>query len=202
MNLAHPEELAPLTVYLNMWQHPDRQGYPVLLIKTASNHLNVEALRKIVNSHGREYVDRVRTISEEKDGALMENKLLAYLSEAFSGLALAMAATGLFGVLSYYVASRTNEIGLRMALGAKRLQIQWMVVGQVARVLVIGIGAGLLCSLIVARTIRNLLFGVRGNDPIPVVLACAVLGLTCLCAAWLPARRASRVDPILALRHD
>ncbi|MDQ2711736.1 MAG: ABC transporter permease [Acidobacteriota bacterium] len=202
LNLAHPEQLAPFTAYINIWQHPDRQGYPVLLIKTASSSLNLEALRKIVDSRGHEYVYRVRTLVDEKDGALMENKLLAYLSEAFSGLALAMAATGLFGLLSYQVANRTSEIGLRMALGAQRAQIQWMIVRQIIAVVTIGSAVGLFCSLGVARMIQGLLFGVSPYNPRLLALSCAVLGATALLAAWLPARRASSVDPLTALRHE
>ncbi len=202
MDLAHPEQVAPPVAYLNFWQHADRQGYPVLLIKTGSNSLNVAALRKIVDSGGREYVDRVRTLADEKDGALMENKLLAYLSGAFSGLALAMAATGLFGLLSYQVANRTAEIGIRMALGARRGQIQWMISRRILTIVAGGSGLGLVVSLGVARMIAGLLFGVSAFNPSLLALSCAVLAVTALLAAWLPLRRASSVDPLTALRHE
>jgi putative ABC transport system permease protein len=202
MNLAHPEQLAPFVVYMNVWQHPDAQGYPVLLIKTAGNSLSVDALRKIVRAGGREYVDRVRTLADEKDGALMENKLLAYLSGAFSALALAMAATGLFGLLSYQVANRTGEIGIRMALGARGKQIQWMILRQSLVIVTIGSGMGLVFSLVVGRLIAGLLFGVRPYSPGLLALSCTVLAATAMLAAWLPARRASSVDPLSALRHE
>lgn len=202
MNLAHPEQLAPFTAYVNMWQHPDDQGYPVLLIKSASSTLDLNALRKIVDSRGHEYVYRVRTLVEEKDGALMENKLLAYLSGALSGLALLMAATGLFGLLSYQVANRTNEIGLRMALGAQRTQIQWMIMREVIAAVGIGSCTGIIMSLGVAHIIQGLLFGVSPYDPRLFALSCAVLGASALLAAWFPARRASSVDPLVALRYE
>jgi putative ABC transport system permease protein len=201
-NLAHPEQLAPFTAYLNRAQQPDRQAYPVLLIKTASNRLNVDALRRIIDPQGREYVDRVRTLAGEKDGALLENKLLAYLAQAFSALALAMAAAGLFGLLSYHVANRTSEIGIRMALGAQRAQIRWMILRQVIAIAAIGCCAGLLCSLGTARMIQGLLFGVSPYDARLLALACLVLSATALLAAFLPARRASSIDPLLALRHE
>ncbi len=202
MDMAHPEQLAPLVAYVNFWQHPDRQGYPVLLIKTSANSLNVAAVRKIVDARGREYVDRVRTLSDEKDGALVENKLLAYLSGAFSALALAMAATGLFGLLSYQVTNRTGEIGIRMALGARRDQIQWMILRQILTIVAVGSCVGLAVSLGVARLIAGLLFGVSAYNPWLLALSCAVLLLTALVAAWLPLRRASSVDPLTALRHE
>ncbi len=202
MNLAHPEQIAPFVAYINIWQHPDTQGYPVLLMKTATNSLNVNALRKIVDSRGREYVDRVRTLADEKDGALMENKLLAYLSEAFSGLALAIAATGLFGLLSYQVANRTSEIGVRMALGARRRQIEWMISRQILAVIAVGSCAGLFCSLAVARMIQGLLFGVSPYNPWLLALSSGVLVATALIAAWIPAHRASSIDPLTALRHE
>ncbi len=202
MNLAHPEQLAPPVAYVNIWQHPDAQGYPVLLIKTATKSLSVDALRKIVDARGREYVYRVRTLADEKDGALIENKLLAYLSDGFSALALAMAATGLFGLLSYQVASRIGEIGIRMALGAQRVQIQWMVLRQVLTIVAVGGGMGLVLSVGVSRMIAGLLFDVSPYNPRLLALSFSVLAATALFAAWLPARRASLVDPVTALRQE
>ncbi len=202
MNLAHPEELAPPVAYVNIWQHPDAQGYPVLLLKTRSNSLNVDALRKIVNARGREYVYRVRTLSNEKDGGLMENRLLAYLSGAFSALALLMAATGLFGLLSYQVANRTGEIGIRMALGAEQGQIGWLILRQIIAVVAIGSGVGFLLSLAVGRAMAGLLFGVSPYSPALLAISCSVLLGTALAAAWLPVRRATSVDPAIALRHE
>ena len=202
LDLSHPEDRSPYMAYVNMWQHPEDQGYPVLIIKTANNSLDLEALRKIVETKGHEYISRVRTLSEEKDGALMENRLLAYLSEVLSGLALGMAAIGLFGLLTYQVANRTSEIGLRMALGAQRTQIQWMIIREIIVTVGSGIGAGLLISLGIARIIGGLLFDVSPYDPRIFALSCAALGATALLAAWIPARRASSVDPLIALRYE
>ncbi len=202
MNLAHPEQRTPAMAYVNIWQHADTQGYPVLLIKTANDSLSVDALRRIVDGKGREYVDRVRALGDEKDGALMENKLLAYLAGAFSALALAMAATGLFGLLSYQVANRTGEIGIRMALGAQGKQIQWMILQQTVYLVAAGIAVGLICSFGVVRVIAGLLFDVSPYSPGLLALSCGVLAGTALLAGWLPARRASSIDPMAALRHQ
>ncbi len=202
LDLAHPEQGAPAMVYANIWQHPDAQGYPVLLIKTAGNSFDVNALRKIVDSKGREYVYRVRRLEEEKDGALLEETLLAYLSNAFGAIALAMAATGLFGILSYQVSARTAEIGVRMALGAQPKQIQWMVMRQIVAVVATGSCAGVLLSLLVGRMVAGLLFGVDPYSPWLMAYSLGVLGTAAAFAAWLPARRASLVNPVRALKHD
>ncbi len=202
LDLVHPEELAPPAVYLNIWQHPDEQGYPVLLIKTEASSLDIGALRKLVDARGHQYVDRVRTLSNEKDGALIENKLLAYLSESFSILALIMAATGLFGLLSYQLASRTGEIGIRMALGAERGQIRWMVLRQIIVLVATGSVLGITLSLATGRMIAGLLYGISPYNPGLLVLSCGVLMAASLGAAWLPVQRASSIDPATALRHE
>ncbi len=202
MDLAHPEDLAPPVAYMNIWQHPDAQGYPVLLIKTSGNHLDVGSLRKIVDSKGHEYVDRVRTLDSEKDGALMENKLIAYLSGAFSTLALVMAAAGLFGLLSYQVASRAAEIGIRLAVGASRWQIQWMILRQILTLVGIGCAAGIVLSATSGRVLASLLYGVSPYNVPLLLLSCGVLAFVSLTAAWLPLRGASLLNPLMILRHE
>lgn len=129
LDLATPDDQKPFTVYVDFWQHRDMQFYPVLLIKTSGKTLLSATIRRIVDGKEREYVGRFKTVDSDIDTALVENRMLAYLSGAFGALALGMAAVGLFGLLSYQVATRTSEIGIRMALGAKRGQIQWLVLG-------------------------------------------------------------------------
>ena len=113
-----------------------------------------------------------------------------------------LAATGLFGLLTYQVASRTGEIGIRMALGAQRGQIQWLIMRQISGLLAGGTAAGLAVALLEGRAMGGLLFGVRAGDPRLLAGAVLLLAATALLAAWLPARRAASVDPMLALRHD
>ncbi len=201
-DMSKARQLAPLVVYVNIWQHPEAQRYPVLLIKTTGNTLAVDSLRRIVNARGREYVYRVRTLGDEKDGALMEDRMLASMSGAFSALALMMAGTGLFGLLSYQVGNRTGEIGIRMALGAERRQIRWLVLRQIVAVIAAGGALGLILSIGVGKAIAGILFDVSPYNPTLLALSYLVLTATALLAAWLPVRRATSIDPVIALRHE
>ncbi|SPE25171.1 membrane hypothetical protein [Candidatus Sulfopaludibacter sp. SbA3] len=138
----------------------------------------------------------------QKAQALIENQWLAWLSAAFGVLALALAATGLFGLLSYHVASRTSEIGLRMALGAERGAIHALVLRQILPVMAVGMAAGLALALAMARLLASMIFGVSVYDPRLLAASALVLVATALGAAWLPARKAASIDPLAALRHD
>jgi ABC-type antimicrobial peptide transport system permease subunit len=202
-DLSETEQTKPPSVYLDRWQYPQSiAGYPVMLLKTAGGMLPIGKVRQAVDRLGREYIDRARSLDSEKDGALVEDRVMAYLSAAFGVLALALAATGLFGLLSYHVANRTGEIGIRMALGARSVQIQWLVVRQIGGLLLGGSAAGVALSLLGGKAIAKMLFGVRPGDVRLLAGALAVLAATALVAAWLPARRAASVDPLAALRHE
>ena len=113
-----------------------------------------------------------------------------------------MAAVGLFGLLSYQVANRTGEIGVRMALGARRSQIRWLVLGQTVRVLVFGTTAGIALTLAVHKLIAGLLFGVTAYNPLILLAGTAIMLGSALVAAWIPTQRACKIDPIEALRHE
>jgi predicted lysophospholipase L1 biosynthesis ABC-type transport system permease subunit len=203
LDLVDPSLTKPFTVYIDSWQHPEAQaGYPVLLLKNSGGPLPAAMLRQVVNRAGREYVQRVRTVDAEKDGALVENRVVAYLASAFGMLALVLASTGLFGLLSYQVANRTNEIGIRVALGARRGQIQWLILRQTAGLLAIGGVTGVALTLGLGEAITGLLFGVRADDPGFLAGSVVILAAAALMAAWFPARRAASVDPLTALRHE
>ncbi len=202
LNLADLDDKKPLTAYIDLWQHADLQRYPVLLIKTSNGALPLTAIRRILDRKGREYVHRATTIDTEIDNGLVENRLVAYLAGTFGAIALAMAAAGLFGLLSYQVANRRNEIGVRMALGAKRSQIRWLVLGQTIRLLLLGGTAGIALTFALQKAIAGLLYGVTAYDARVLVFSCAVLASTAILAAWIPAQRASAVDPLDALRHE
>ena len=136
------------------------------------------------------------------DRSLVAERLLATLAGFFGALALAVAALGVFGVLAFQVVRRTAEFGLRMALGADRGTLMRLVLGDVAVVVAAGVVAGAGLALTLTGLAHKILFGVTPGDPVVFAIAASVLTIAALVAAWLPARRAARVDPLIALRHE
>jgi ABC-type antimicrobial peptide transport system permease subunit len=130
------------------------------------------------------------------------DRMISTLSAAFAALATLLAAVGLYGVLAYTVAQRTREIGVRMALGADSGRVRSMVLRQVGRMTLIGGVIGIVGALALEKTARSLLFGLEGHDPLVIVVAGAVLATVALAAGYLPARRASRILPMQALRYE
>ena len=133
---------------------------------------------------------------------LLGERLMATLSGFFGVLAALLAALGLYGVMSYAVTRRTNEIGIRMALGAGRSEIARMVVGEAGRLLAVGLGAGILLSLAGGRAAGSMLFGLKPYDPATLAIAAALLAVVAVAASYLPARRATKVDPMVALQYE
>jgi predicted lysophospholipase L1 biosynthesis ABC-type transport system permease subunit len=142
------------------------------------------------------------TIAEQLDRGLTRDRLVAYLAGAFGLLALLLACVGLYGVLSYAVATRTSEIGVRMAIGATPGDVLRLVVGHGLRVTTIGIAIGTAAAIAGTRFIQTLLFGVTSTDAPTYVGVIALLAIVALLASSLPARRAARVNPITALRTE
>jgi ABC-type antimicrobial peptide transport system permease subunit len=124
------------------------------------------------------------------------------LSAAFAALGLLLAGVGLYGVMAYMVSSRTSEIGIRMALGARPSRISGMVVREALMLTAGGAVAGIAGALLLSRTLASLLFGLTPHDPLTLWSAVLVMLLTGLAAAYLPSRRAARLDPTVALRHE
>jgi predicted permease len=148
----------------------------------------------------------VHTLNEEMNAALVQQRMVALLSSLFGSLALVLASVGLYGLLAFSLVQRTSEIGLRMALGARRGSIAWLVVREALVLAGLGIAVGVPAALVAARLassqIAGLLFGLDAADPATMAAASLVLVTVAVLAAWLPARRASRVDPIVALRAE
>jgi putative ABC transport system permease protein len=162
----------------------------------------IPAVRDAMSGVNRSASLQFVTLKQEADDSVLQEHLLALLSGFFGGLALLLTAIGLYGVMAYVVTLRTRELGIRMALGAQKNAILRLVMRDAAIVLVAGIVAGLVGSVWITPLVRQLLFGLSANDPSTLVLAIAALAGIGLVATYIPARRASRVDPMTALRHE
>ena len=134
-------------------------------------------------------------------GTTAQPRLQAMLLGLFAALAAALAVVGVYGVVSYTVAQRVPEIGVRLALGASPHQVVALVVEEGARLLALGLGIGLVASALASRAVQGLLFSVQGLDPLTYAAAALILGLAALGASYLPARRAAHVTPLSALRR-
>jgi predicted permease len=144
----------------------------------------------------------VRAIESRVSDSLLVERLIAVLSTAFGVLATLLACVGLYGVLAYNVSRRSREIGLRMALGAQAADVVGLVLREALLLLGLGVGIGLPLAVALARMVQSQLFGVHFADPLTLAAAAVVLGLAAALAGYLPARRASRVDPMSALRYE
>ena len=196
-------ELRPV-VYI-----PYDQGFPepndmTFALRTAGDPLSyINAIRDTVRrADPRMPVSNVETQTAEIAADMHQETTLADLCTAFALLALTISCVGLYGTMSYTVARRTGEIGIRMALGAHRRAVIWMVMREVTMLAAAGLAIAVPAALITSKFIESFLFGTKPNDPLALAIAVAILLAAALLAGYVPARRASRIDPMIALRHE
>jgi ABC-type antimicrobial peptide transport system permease subunit len=161
------------------------------------------AVRHVVReADGRVPITNLKTQAADIDQTINQEIVFARLCSAFALLALTIAGVGLYAMMAYTLARRTREIGLRMALGATRWAVTWLVLREVYVLAVIGLAIALPTAIATSRFLESFLFRLQPNDPQTLTLAAGVLLAAALAAGYGPARRASRVDPMVALRHE
>lgn len=176
---------------------------PIVNLRTTVQPAAIgNAVQRTVASLGREYVRRLYTLEEQVDQSLMQERVMAALSSFFAGMAMLLAFVGLYGLLAYAVVRRTREIGVRMALGASRVRVLRMVVSEAIAITIVGILVGVPCALGAGRLTGTLLFGLTSSDPTTLAAAAASFVVIGAVASFIPARRASGIDPMAALRCD
>jgi predicted permease len=144
----------------------------------------------------------VRTQDEQIAANLRQERIFATLTAGFGVLALVLACVGVYGVMAYSVSRRTSEIGIRLALGARRTQVLAMVMREAGWLGIAGIVAGLAAALLLARVVKSMLYGIAPDDPVTMAGGVVLLLAAALAASWIPARRAAGVEPMVALRHE
>ncbi|MGC1620186.1 MAG: ABC transporter permease [Candidatus Acidiferrum sp.] len=188
-------------LFLSSLQYPSQWGG--LLVRTKETP---EALAKTISNEveslGHEYVIRTRTVAQTIDAELLEERVTALLSGFFAALALLLASIGLYGLMSYAVTRRTREIGIRVAVGAQRQNVLWLVLRETLTLALFGIVIGIPAALAASRLIASMLFGLSPSDLPTIATVSFLLLVVALLAGYFPARRASAIDPIVALRSE
>jgi predicted permease len=194
---------AKAAIYFNDWQTVGG-GERFIALKTSGDWRPLAAAipREVAALDSDLPVLKVRPLAQVSAEAISSTRFTLMLVGAFGAIALVLAAVGVFGVISYSVTQRTNEIGIRMALGALERDVLEMIVGQGAKLAVIGVTIGIAAALVLTREMQTLLFNVSPFDPATLGAVAGVLCLVALVACYVPARRAARVDPMTALRHE
>jgi len=195
------ESLEPM-IYFSNWRTDTRSRDIIIRTSGAASELATGIGNKVSEIDSAIPVLSVRSMNQQIDNDILVDRFIATLSSFFGLLALLLAAVGLYGVISYGVTRRTREIGIRMALGAQQSSVLWLVMRRAGGLLMVGAVIGIPGALFATKLVTSLLYGVGAQDPLAVVGAALALIAVCAIASFLPARRATKVDPMVALRHD
>jgi predicted permease len=197
-------EEVPRLIYLPVLQAIDELRSLTLAVRTTGDPSALEpTLSKEARGAGPDIlITNVATLASQVDQSLLEERLVSTLASFFGVLALLLASIGLYGSMSYSVARRTHEIGIRMALGASGTGVVRLVLWDAILTIAAGVAIGVPVAIAGGKYVRSQLFGLSPADPLTLSLACLALAAVALFAGYLPARRASRVDPMAALRYD
>jgi putative ABC transport system permease protein len=198
----HPQPETVPEVYQSYWQYPMQS--PTLLVRTTGDPATLaEAIRRETKAVIPNLPPPlIRTMDDLLSETVAQPRLQAGLLSLFAGVALLLAAVGLYGVLAYAVTQRQREIGVRLALGAQKRKVLSLVIAQGMKLVLTGMVIGIVAALALTRVIRSLLYGVTPTDPATLAVVSLLLLAVTLLACWLPARRAARVDPMEALRYE
>jgi ABC-type antimicrobial peptide transport system permease subunit len=191
-------------VYIPSTQHPNELSGLYFELRTAGDPFGpVASVRRIVHdaSHAVS-ITEVTTQSQRIEQTISQERTFAFLGSCFAVLAMLIAGVGLYGAMAYTVARRTGEIGIRMALGAQRPKIIWMVLREVLALTTVGLLAGYGAARLTTQFVESFLYGMKANDPLAVAAAIGILFAAAIAAGYAPAWRASRIDPAAALRNE
>jgi len=191
----------PMAVYLPLMQLPTYDS-PLIDIGPAATRWLFFLRFAEVWIRGRHIVLKSETLEHRAEYFLLTDRLIAALSGCFAGLAMLLASIGLFGLMSYTVTSRTSEIGLRMALGAQRTNVQALIMKDAMCLVLVGLATGIAVALAASNLVAKMIFGIGTRDALTMVLAGSTLLISAAIAVYIPARRASRIDPMESLRSE
>jgi predicted permease len=200
--LWKPRSGRPLAVYTPLLQDPNAEDFQLDLRVAADPRSLIRPARHVIELLGQHYALRTQTAGERLDTVLSQERAIALLATFFGVVAVALASIGIYGLLSFSVARRTSEIGIRIALGARQIDVAHLVVRQLVVVLCIGIAGGVLLAVTGARLFTAQLFGVSAADPGMIALGTVILTAAALTAASIPAARAARTDAAESLRSE